>query len=270
MSTRDMKCLYRDIQEQFSEGSLRGPSSFVLGRTRRAPFGHNYLARMDVSCHVSLSSAVFIGALIATMAMGSMALVQDPNNPTVPHNAGASLGSVSVANQVDHLELSLSLNATSIRPGQSVNVSLGEWNQLAQLNNVTAESDWALRGLSLGPCGTINYPMGIALFSGHYTASNISSATPLQLDAPGVYSCPMIMSVHDYSFHPLSSTADVYGSCTPGYCFTMKVASTNSVSGYWSGGSSPDGGFRALPQGAYTVAAGDEWGSLALLHFTVE
>ena len=42
-----------------------------------------------------------------------------------------------------------------------------------------AAKKWPLQGLSLGPCGTLNYPFGVAIFAGYYTSANISTATPL-------------------------------------------------------------------------------------------
>jgi hypothetical protein len=199
----------------------------------------------------------------------SMAFVLDPNNAPVAYRPPSLLGTSAVTNPADHLELRLTLNATSIRSGQAVNISISEFNPQPQPNNVTASDDWPIEGLSLGPCGTINLPIGLELFSGYYDASNVSSARALQLDSPGIYNCPMMMSVDSYSFHPSSSAADVYGSCTPGFCFTMDVSSASSVSGYWGSGSSQAGNFHRLSPGTYTVAAGDEWGALTILHFVV-
>jgi hypothetical protein len=41
------------------------------------------------------------------------------------------------------------------------------------------------------------------------------------------------------------------------------------VSGYWESSNAVGGTFHDLPPGKYTVAAGDEWGSLVLLYFVV-
>jgi len=219
---------------------------------------------------MSPSSVAFICLLSAVIVIGSMAFVLDPNNTAVAYLPSSLLPTSSVTNPANHLELRLALNTTSIRSGQAVNISMSEFNPLSQPNNVTALRAWPIEGLSLGPCGTTNYPMGMEVFSGYYTASNVSSARSLPLDPPGIYNCPMILSsVGSYSFHPLSSEADVYGSCTAGPCLTLNVTSATLVSGYWASGFLTNGTFRALSPGTYTIAAGDEWGTLALLYITV-
>lgn len=219
---------------------------------------------------MSLSSVVFIGALVAIAAAGSMAFIQDPNNIQIGYHPSSMNTIASSTNTSDGLELKLSLNATSVRSGDAVNISLAEYNTLAVVNNVTASSDWPILGLTDGACGTLNNPIGFEVFYGYYTDSNISSATPLELYPPGLRSCPMILSgIDSYVFQPGSSEADVYGSCSPGLCFAKEISSGGVVRGYWGSGFLTGSTYQALSLGVYSVAAGDEWGSLTILYFVV-
>ncbi len=194
--------------------------------------------------------------------------VVTPSTSTPPPNTSST-----TSKSVKGLMLSLSLNSTTFQPGQEVSVVIDEQNTLATENNVSASNSWPLRGLSLGPCGTLNYPFGVAIFQGNYTSSNVSSAMPLQLYNPeGIYSCPALFLVNSYSFNPLSDTASVFGGCgssNPNPCLTdFKISSEITVTGYWS--NDQESVLGNFTPGVYTVVGGDEWGSLAVLHFVVQ
>ena len=75
----------------------------------------------------------------------------------------------SSSNSVSNLSLSLSLDSATYHPGQTVNIAVNEANTLKKTNSVSAAGNWAFPGLSVGPCGTLNYPFGIAIFQGYYT-----------------------------------------------------------------------------------------------------
>ncbi len=154
-----------------------------------------------------------------------------------------------------------------------MNVTMSEYNSRAEMNNVTHSDTWPVQELGIGPCGPINYPTGVAIFNGYYTSSNITAAKALTLYTPGIYNCPAIFSVSSYLFYPMNSTAVVYGSCSPGPCFTTSISVSLTFGGYWTGtipiGALSGGTFQAFPRGHYTVAAGDEWGQLDLLYFVV-
>jgi hypothetical protein len=112
--------------------------------------------------------------------------------------------------------------------------------------------------------------MGVAIYAGYYTGDDIYTATPLHLyDPNAVYHCPMILSrIDSYVFRPSSNTADVFGSCESGPCLEdFKVGETFSYAGFWT--DSADAQFTNFLPGIYTVACGDEWGTLAIIHFLV-
>jgi hypothetical protein len=174
---------------------------------------------------------------------------------------------------VNGLMLSLSLNATTFQPGQEISVVIDEQNTLPTGNNVSASNNWPLNGLSLdSPCGPLDYPFGIAVFQGYYTSLNVSSATPLQIYNPGIVtSCGFPPAVSSYSFAPLSDTANVFIIGDPNPSLTdFKVSSEITVTGYWTWTHGQEPTLGNFTPGVYTVVGGDEWGTLAVLHFVVQ
>ncbi len=188
--------------------------------------------------------------MVGTSARGTATEITKPGSAVVGSTSG--------------LNLSLSLGPASVSPGQAVSVGIDEWNTLPTENTVPSASGWPLLGLTLGPCGT-NLPIGIEVAQGFYTYSNVSSARALQLSKPGVYNCPLILQVSSYAFEPSSDVAGVVGSCGSNPCFTESVNATTSISGYWMATST----LSNFTKGEYTVVGADEWGALAILHFTV-
>jgi hypothetical protein len=173
------------------------------------------------------------------------------------------------SNSVSGLSLSLSIDSATYQPGQSVNIAIDEVNTLTKTNNVSAAGNWAFPGFSVGPCGTLNYPFGIAIFQGYHTAGDLTSVTPLKLDNPNaVYPCPMILAdISTYAFQPSGDNADVFqlGGTEP--VLTEQMNAQIDPTGYWTGNANET--LTGFAPGVYTVVAGDEWGALVVLHFTV-
>jgi hypothetical protein len=137
---------------------------------------------------------------------------------------------------------------------------------------------WANRDLSLGPCGSLNRPIGYAIYSGKYSSDQIlrQKPTPVSLCHPGVYNCPAIFNVGGYLFLPSSDVATVFSSAidnqTSSAIFTDSMSGSGSFSGGWTMGSDVFGTgaqFSSFQPGVYTIVGGDEWGDIALLYFTV-
>jgi hypothetical protein len=166
------------------------------------------------------------------------------------------------------LSLSVSLDAKTYQSGYAITIIITEYNTLSKTNKRPIADKWPIKGLSDGICGTDNFPFGIAIFQGNYTADNISTATPLILDNPNIIvpDCmPSVFNFTAYDFKPSSDIAFLnapYGSTT----FEMSREVTAGV--YWEG-NRPDAVQQFFAPGVYTVVAGDEWGNLVVLHFTV-
>jgi len=105
----------------------------------------------------------------------------------------------------------------------------------------------------------------VALYSGVYTTGNVSKAVPLQI-FPAV-PCPLLIRlITGYLFQPNSDMAVVLPS-GPNATATQMSANVTATTQYAVGvAQSSDSPLRP---GTYTVAAGDEWGSLVVAHFTV-
>jgi hypothetical protein len=166
------------------------------------------------------------------------------------------------------LSLSLSLDSTIYHVGNGVSIVIDEKNMLPRTNRVTASEKWPIGGLSAGPCGTYNFPFGMAIFQGNYTAVDIVSSAPMELFDPNLkHSCPLILSeISSYVFQPASDSAAVFQMSESTATLTLKMNSLvqPALFGYWTGTE-----FNDYIPGVYTVVAGDEWGAMVVLHFTV-
>ncbi|HVP23285.1 MAG TPA: hypothetical protein VMS77_05175 [Conexivisphaerales archaeon] len=164
----------------------------------------------------------------------------------------------------DGLELHVSLNSSSLATGQTVEVAAWIFNPSTEFVNASSSDGWARGDFAAGPCGVMNYPVGILMAKGNYSLSNLEDAQSLQIYDTGAFGCPMVLSsISGFGFQPNSSLAAVYGSCSSPSCFTEDATVTGTFSG-WYGVT-----HVAFAPGVYTVVAGDIWGGMALLHFVV-
>ena len=214
---------------------------------------------------------VVIAILVVGAAASFIPLTQttiQPSTSTMTSTSATSTTSSASTStgSTEDLVLRLVLNSSLVPQGRSLSLTVVEWNGLDARNNVNASTGWSVGGLGDGPCGPLNYPFGFEVLSGYYNGSaGLASAQEVQLYAPGPYYCPMVLSgITSYSFYPLSDRADVIGSCNQNPCFTEEMNTTGVVQGDWNGGS-----LVPLSPGAYTVVAGDEWGTLLFGHFEV-
>jgi hypothetical protein len=210
---------------------------------------------------VALSTIVVIlvaAAFLVTMQQGATISTESQSSTTV--GTGGSY-----VNAPQNLQLRLAVNAStgSQSGGVAINITASEYNTLAAANNVSMASQWKLDGLSLGACGTEVYPFGVALYRGSYTVENVSGVQPLQIYP--VVPCPlMIRYVTGYLFQPASDLAVVLPS-GPDATATPMSANVTATTEYDVGSASS----TPLGPGAYTAAAGDEWGSVVLVRFTI-
>jgi hypothetical protein len=183
------------------------------------------------------------------------------------HGVSTFTTSTGVKSPASGLELSLTLNITDISSGQAVAATVDEANSGTAPINVSASADWPIQGLAVGPCGSSNYPVGLAVLRGNYDVANVSSAKALQIYRSGISACPMILAgIGSFEFQALSDNATIFGGCQPagGGCLSEIINITISFNSYWNGSA-----LASFPSGVYTIVAGDEWGGIAILHFTV-
>lgn len=189
--------------------------------------------------------------------------------PAPTASPGASAQNSATVTSGNGLSLTLSLNSATYTAGDQISIGIDEKNTLTSENNIPAANQWPVKGLNLGPCGTLNYPFGIIILQGNYDGQSIVSVAPLQLyDPTAVYHCPFILaSITSYNFQASSDTASIFSgdNSTP---LTLQMTTGITASGVWTG--SPKATFSNFAPGVYTVVGGDEWGTQVIGHFTVQ
>ena len=192
-------------------------------------------------------------------------------SPAVPTTSTTTqptttIPSTTTMQSMNGLQLEVSVNATNLTLGESLQIGISEYNTLSTINDVTAATNWGVNGLALGACPNINeQPFGVAVFQGNYTSQNISQALPLDIYA--ATSCPQFIKlITEYDFLPDSIYAGIIqgGGSTPPTPMAAMQAIVDVTGNY-----TQQNQLNPLVPGLYTVVAGDEWGALVFLHFTV-
>ena len=183
-----------------------------------------------------------------------------------------SFVNAAVSKSAQSSSLTLSLDATTYQVYQDVLLVIDERNTLPKTNNIPVSNKWPSNQLELGPRGK-SFPFGIAVFNGYYTSSEFSTTTPLNYyDPNGMHSWPLEVFPNAYSFQPLSDIADIIVDSDPNLSIKNQLMSfVITLNGYWIKNDSNDAyyQFNTFSSGVYTVVAGDEWGALVVLHFTI-
>ena len=186
----------------------------------------------------------------------------------------------------DGIQLATSINATSLTSGEGLGVTLSISNTLPTANNVSTSDDWAFQGVpaALWPVCYSSVPAQVAVLSGNYSANEL----PLVAGAKFQYACMEGGQISKVIFQPNSDEANLTGNicslgCSSGPFGPYELSLNFTTDGYWdvqylanSGnvpiiGELPPSQPYALPfvPGVYTVAVGDEWGQVNVLHFQV-
>ena len=223
--------------------------------------------KMERWVHVCLVMLTIFGMalILVTMSCG---------NPATQTMLTDSVNA-SVSKSGHGLCLTLSVDSTTYQSGQEITMFVDEQNSLSKVNHVLSSSKWPLNGLELGPsypCGILSsyYPFGVAVFQGYYTSSNLSKAVPLNLNEPDVIMHGCILRIgHNfaYDFKPLSDIEILDYGTNNQDLNNIVLKDEIGLKGYWTNDSVSQ--FNNFDPGVYTVIAGDEWGALVILHFTV-
>ena len=216
-----------------------------------------------------------ISFLVISLMVGLTGCVMRTPQPTIPlRNDFGGVNSAS-SKTANGLSLNLSLDAKTYYLGQKVQISLDEKNTQSKTNSIPAAENWPLNGLiiTLSLCQSEDYPFGIAVYQGDLSSSELSNAVPVHLyNMNGLFSC-VTPFVHptSYSFKPGSDIADLTpknGDITvSSYIKDRQISAEVGLKGYWTDGDSSR--FRYFEPGIYTMAGGDEWGNVVVIHFTV-
>ncbi len=169
-----------------------------------------------------------------------------------------------VSKSTHGLSLTLALNAKAYQPGSEISIIVDEQNTLSTENRVRISYDWRLNGLVTSTfCNTNNYPFGVAVYAGDYPSDKLAKLKPVYISDPRImYHCIAgPTNYFTYIFKPLSNI--IWLRADGAELSPMK--DEIKIHGYWTQSCE----FGNFEPGVYTVAAGDEWGTLAVVHFTV-
>jgi hypothetical protein len=160
--------------------------------------------------------------------------------------------------------LYLKLNTTKISPGKGIAMVVELFYD--GINPVYINvSNTIIHLPSPYPCGS-QVLVGLEVFKGYYTISNISLAKPLLLYNPAIYLCVMMPPVTQYKLLPLSDQIQLIynGKVQP----TLNDEISISTNGYWIINSTSINHTFFQP-GVYTVEAVDYFNQTVLGYFTV-
>jgi hypothetical protein len=217
-----------------------------------------FLGILSAGCGKS-STTVFSNSTSST----TTPLISPSNNThTLDMNSASSLSA-------NGLNLSLSTDSTTYHANQAISIVIDETNTLSTTNDVPATGNLPSNDFAIDtPNQPTIFPFGIAVFRGEYTSLNYSTGIPLVVFNPSdLYGGTPVVGPTSYSFHPLSDIANIE---SPSYLpnSLQLIKDTLTLDGYWP---NQDYGTQLIPfgSGTYTVVAGDEWGTLVIVHFTV-
>lgn len=233
-----------------------------------------------------MTAASLAFVVVALIVVASAAAVEIyPRATSSTSSMRTATGSTSTSEamgSLDGLRLTLSVSPSDVYAGDSVNVSISDFNTLASTYSPRIVGPPTVGGnpLSVGPCSQL--PLGIGVYQGNYDSGNISQATQLDLSQPGlVYLCPAEFAVAYFSFNAQSNEVTLYSmqpsgqgnSTVTSRMWTVPDVFTENFSGYWTAQNqtcaiSCDVFHQFLP-GVYTIVGGDDWGQLMIVHFTV-
>lgn len=171
-------------------------------------------------------------------------------------------GEISVKSS-NGLIFKMETRTTSIIEGGTMSIVLREINPTEKIVNIASSNEWAIPYLTLGPCYS-NYPIGVAVFRGFVTQNELSSHGPLNLFRPGVYDCNSDYPVSLFSILPRSDHASATPVSSSNPVLNLTLGKEILIYGYWDGIQ-----FIKFKPGVYTLIGGDEWGALAIIHFTI-
>ncbi len=241
---------------------------------------------------VYVAAAIIVGVVLVSAAIILPPAIHQtktapPSTSTTVSQPSVSTNASSTTADATGLRLSLAINNDVIAEGGSISINITDFNILPVSNSPQPIS---ILRLGTSACPT-SLPLGVGIFQGDFDAGNVSSAQPMDLYQPGVYSCPGIPSGgYSYTFEPESDNVNLsVGTSTATHTVTdngttsvqyivtnptyVKDASaTLQYSGYWTGEATftfSNATFHSFGAGEYTIEAVDLWGHEVFAHFQV-
>lgn len=236
--------------------------------------------------------AVVVVLIMATIAF---AVFASPTATSISQTTSSTTSSTSTTSTVhpltnsttstQGLQLTESVNASTITVGRSVNISIFILNTIPTVNTILPLDDWSFQGVGTTLWGACvgSYPVEVAVLSGNYTIQELQSVA----NSTFQYTCAGYVSVNQVIFQPHSDQVNITGSGPgPGLNQTLgpfHLTVNFTVNGYWNlkslsqepnlpivGAEGRAPSSTAFVPGIYTVAVEDEWGQAIVLHVAVD
>jgi hypothetical protein len=184
-------------------------------------------------------------------------------------SAGGTTSTVTTTDQSLEIALLLSVTPNQGPLGTTFYVNATALNTLSRVNNVTGIGDY--HGVQFNPlCNT--GPVTFEVLQGYYTAANFTDGNVVNIH--GVQNMMCIVPTSALSYYLFRPNSNVFDGPLPNdsgqggmAAMTSRGATTSaSLQNVYSNGfQNPE----QFPAGTYTVVAADNWGQLAVAHFTV-
>lgn len=222
--------------------------------------------RIATIAYSSMAIILVIG-LTVSIAYAFPSTTQTSTQGTTMRSIDCGFARQCIAENPSGLMLILSLDNTSMKANSSLPFAITIVNPTSHDINISGASRWFLPDFPLAWwCPEPSIPYGFAVFGGHYTLANVSAAKNLMYpdSYPGCISTGPTNS-STFSVPPQSTlpTPDL------SQYFSSRIYSI-------IGGSIKAGGstvevlsLRSDVPSTYTIAAGDEWGDIVLVSFSV-
>ena len=205
-----------------------------------------------------VSGLLFV-ALVSILAvvLGALVVAMPGQN-----DSGTGANTQAITDRARGIALTLTVTPQNAPSGRTFQINATVVNILPRTNNVTGVDDY--RGVRGNPvCST--GPLAFELVQGSYTASDFASGKVVNIHGVQNYMC--VIGASNLRYYVFQPKSDVFTGPTAGGVTLTRVAHFSvGVTQEWSGDLSSHGPFSP---GAYTVVAVDNWGQVAVVHFTV-
>lgn len=174
------------------------------------------------------------------------------------------------------LLVSLTITDTTVKSGGYFEIGISGYNPTSHYINMSAENKWYVPSQpSGGPCSEGRTPFGVEILRGYYSVSNVSEGKNVLGFPSVIWSCPT--GVENDTAPSIPALSYVQAPAVSLSC-VYAIAGDNVTSGdvCGTGFLVPGGNFIAFVSSigsrqpsVYTLVGVDEWGDLAILHFSV-
>jgi hypothetical protein len=242
---------------------------------------------------IGKAAVVVVVVIILITAAISLVVLNSQPGPSISQDASSTTSSISsfaysTTNSttfVQGLDLTESVSASTISPGENLSISISILNTLPATYEISASNAWPFQGVPIGlwPTCYIGPSLEVVVLNGNYTLQSLEKVANVFL---GNTSCQGGMFVDHVIFQPRSDQANIAGSSFANQTQILgpyRMALNFTTAGYWDlpslagkvnapvigGSQSAPPSYIAFSPGVYTVAVGDEWGQAVIMHVMV-